>query len=1337
MSLAPEAVQPDRDLERRHPESAAAESPVHDMSLHPLGSVFSALGADGSDGSNVKLASSTLLQRRANGEMRMQVLRRLQQSAGNQKAQQLVMQLRRSALVQRECACGGTCSACQQKGVEEEESQLLQRQVSGAGAAGGVVDAGVIPSDSAGQPLDRGTREFMEPRLGSNFSDVRVHTDTRAAQSSDALAADAYTSGRDIYFAAGKYAPSTREGQHLLAHELTHTVQQENGAMPAAASPVGGVMVGDATDHLETEAERAADAVTEGSSAAKPASHDAASPVRRSFGSFVGGVWDATGGRVVNAAEDAYDTAKEGVVDAATYVYDKAKEGVVAVIDRLAPGLLPLLRNAASYLQDKITGGMDTVFNGISSRVQKQGVAGAITGLLGDIAGSIGKSLGQLVTGTCHSVVEAAGSLIHFIKGIAGDAFTELGKLAGDVGEFFSGLWNDYAAPALDAIKKVAGEAWSWIKDKAQWVWDKLLPIRNAVSSAWNWIKKEFNFAKDEAGGVLDWFYDKAKAAWMKIREQIAPILGPLKMVATALLLLSPLGPIIILWKAAPVLWQALQYIWAHGLKPASEAIRAEFREHILPSIMNGISAITAKLDQASDFLCQHAGTISTGLRSLEGALSKVPFLSLGSKIAGAAAGFFENLSAKGKCKFSDVIAEVKALLHRIYEFVRPVLEMLRQAVLIAEFGPFAIVDDGVWKTLNSFVAFAKKTPCIREIAGLLQIDTVMEKLGEVRHMLKNIIEVISDQKKFEAEIHKALDGLLGNIPSQAWSVLGAFEGLDGRHFSVLEKNYMAPKIAETISKAPSILINVVWSLIWPWPGVIEQSGDIKVQAGKFKQSLWDFNFSKAIDAGLAIWRDVNGIVGLLYGWFYIAAMLIGSAFGAPEAGAAVAYEVGEVLLASTIAAEMMSIDKAKLNLMLPSRLAKPENERADEDKEDYETVSGGLMNLAMMYALSVLGEIAVDFAKGVFAEIKGVFLPEGVEAPKTDIAPKTEGTGKAGEPGEKGTPNEGKPKTEEGQKEIPPEELKAQIEELRQKASDPENVRRPADPASDAEMDADGHEFDRNKEERTWCRHSETICDINVGDDVNAKVDKALEEKAAQPEVKPTDPDVKPTGPEVEPADLEAKPADPEKLPEDPTVDKAQRLEDIKQKLEANEEEVKDLDKKIKAADDRVREAFKKYHDTKDPTEKARWLKNAERNAATRDRLRGDRRKLTSGSDDLRGERAQILGPKTWQDAEDFLRREFGGQKKTIPASDELGKRDIDCFTSDGISREAKFGGPHDLSPRLQNEIAKDVALRNAGKVGSVEWHFYPDPASGFGPTPRLEGALSDAGIKIVLHRF
>lgn len=77
----------------------------------------------------------------------------------------------------------------------------------------------------AGQPLDPVTQSFFETRFGRNFSQVRVYTDARAAESANTMNANAYTAGRNIVFGAGKYAPATRTGKSLLAHELTHTIQ--------------------------------------------------------------------------------------------------------------------------------------------------------------------------------------------------------------------------------------------------------------------------------------------------------------------------------------------------------------------------------------------------------------------------------------------------------------------------------------------------------------------------------------------------------------------------------------------------------------------------------------------------------------------------------------------------------------------------------------------------------------------------------------------------------------------------------------------------------------------------------------------------------------------------------------------------------------------------------------------------------------------------------------------------------------------------------------------------------------------------------------------------------
>jgi hypothetical protein len=88
----------------------------------------------------------------------------------------------------------------------------------------------------AGQPLATSARAFFEPRFGYSFEHVRVHTGPAAAESAQAVNALAYTVGRDIVFGAGQYASDTTAGRRLLAHELTHVVQQKGSQGGGAVS---------------------------------------------------------------------------------------------------------------------------------------------------------------------------------------------------------------------------------------------------------------------------------------------------------------------------------------------------------------------------------------------------------------------------------------------------------------------------------------------------------------------------------------------------------------------------------------------------------------------------------------------------------------------------------------------------------------------------------------------------------------------------------------------------------------------------------------------------------------------------------------------------------------------------------------------------------------------------------------------------------------------------------------------------------------------------------------------------------------------------------------------
>jgi hypothetical protein len=129
------------------------------------------------------------------------------------------------------CACGGECPRCAGGQADLQHVSLQTKRVE-AGYTGQVAAPPIVDKvlRSTGQPLDAGTRAFMEPRFGYDFSRVRVHSGPTAEQSADEVKANAYTVQNNIVFAAGKFAPDTPQGRHLLAHELAHVVQQ-NGAM--------------------------------------------------------------------------------------------------------------------------------------------------------------------------------------------------------------------------------------------------------------------------------------------------------------------------------------------------------------------------------------------------------------------------------------------------------------------------------------------------------------------------------------------------------------------------------------------------------------------------------------------------------------------------------------------------------------------------------------------------------------------------------------------------------------------------------------------------------------------------------------------------------------------------------------------------------------------------------------------------------------------------------------------------------------------------------------------------------------------------------------------------
>lgn len=158
----------------------------------------------------------------------------------------------------------GSHSALMRKPDHALASGLVQRKARDAnGVAEGADTAVAAAGSSSGSPLPENLQRKFESSLGADLSGVRVHTGESSAAANDAVGAKAYTMGNDIHFGAGNYDPSSKGGEHLLAHEVAHTVQQSGGPQRRQFK----LSVSSPGDSLEHEADAAADAMVSGTMA--------------------------------------------------------------------------------------------------------------------------------------------------------------------------------------------------------------------------------------------------------------------------------------------------------------------------------------------------------------------------------------------------------------------------------------------------------------------------------------------------------------------------------------------------------------------------------------------------------------------------------------------------------------------------------------------------------------------------------------------------------------------------------------------------------------------------------------------------------------------------------------------------------------------------------------------------------------------------------------------------------------------------------------------------------------------------------------------------------------
>ena len=380
---------------------------------------------------------------------------------------------------------------------------------------------------SGGQPLPGDTRNFMEPRFGNDFSNVRIHNDSASAQLNNQLNARAFTYQNHIFFGQNQFQPHSAQGKQLLAHELTHVVQQG------------------ASKSLKAQPTHQPDTVTD-TLQAKPSQTGSPDTHRGILGVLSTGVGAVASAftRIISNVSRAIGA---GISTAATWIQNIARRIGAGIENTWA-----FISNIAS----RIGSGLQSSWNFIQSIASRIGqTATTAWGWIQNIAGRIGMAITS-----AWSWVEGVASRLSLTNTLA---WTWVQTLASRIGHTITNAWNwinGLAArigisftTAWGWIQNVAGilrtaivSAWGWVQNMATrvgmmvsraWIWIQIMAARvtMAITVAWNWavamaarigmvITSAWNFLVNIATRISN----TVLRAWELVKHMASQLLMPI-----------------------------------------------------------------------------------------------------------------------------------------------------------------------------------------------------------------------------------------------------------------------------------------------------------------------------------------------------------------------------------------------------------------------------------------------------------------------------------------------------------------------------------------------------------------------------------------------------------------------------------------------------------------------------------------------------------------------------------------------------------------------------------------------------------------------------------------
>ncbi|MBW4441972.1 MAG: DUF4157 domain-containing protein [Plectolyngbya sp. WJT66-NPBG17] len=884
-------------------------------------------------------------------------------------------------------------------------------------------------SKGQGQPLSDQVRSHFEPRMGVDFSQVRVHTDSNALMMNQALNAQAFTHGQDIYFGIGKYDPTSETGKRLLAHELTHVVQQSGTIQrqssstverPASAPEASEEPAVEETQPLQEPSSdpvietsiRSTEQYTSEQSEENQTSANIAefnpSSLESSFesaanpGSETGAIAPQTASPVPsNQPEIAPeieqpDESQVELIEAtqslpalsASAPNSPALPSDPPTIQRQEEeedsGLLSGIRRRINSIVDGLRSGWDRLSQMAQSAFE--GIRDQFGNVVEELGGFVSSALSGIQTGW-STLSQMATTLTEGIKQQMQGAIASVTGAARAMADAVMRLDVNGIRAAWGQLTGMIGGIWQRLQQMGQAVFQRIAQFWTGLQSQLTGILTNLaNRARDMLNrlqSVVQGIRQRLASAWDAIRNRASQMSGVLGGILDRL---RSLVESLLSWGQR--IWNSIQQQW---------------------------SSLRDRVGTFLQQIWQRITTAAQGLRQRATALWQ------------RITGLWSRLQQWVQQQVQRLVSGVRSIWDRFRNF-----SIGKLIDKIAKYAPFIRAVEKAVEDPDSAM-----TPIVAAIAGKLDAEMPARSIEVGNQNLQEqsgnsggstttpeaSAPTITPEVRTptaSASIRNTASQQAASPPTQVTPIRSSYRLLRRtasvseiwRGFSsAIKEKWKAINIWKMVKE-------MLWSLIWPWPAIgRELSGLWKEDLTNAVKSLflprniianplgalhdlWT-NFLHLLDIPLALWRRINNILGLLMGWVTIILVVLGAIGGSiaggviggilsaavslgiatpagasagagaggltgAGAGLAAAGAIGEVLLISFIAAETITLVKVMTDLLTGEQTT-------DERHRDYGQLADSLIALGVALVLILLSFVGQRLASAIANFVKRI----------------------------------------------------------------------------------------------------------------------------------------------------------------------------------------------------------------------------------------------------------------------------------------------------------------------------------------------------------------------------